>query len=96
MISIPVYYFVVDTIWQNELDEHNQIIVEKTAYEFNQLKLSDEVLETSLELWNHIQPETDVEKISADQIKSDTAYTYEKHLPFISEQKKERYRCLKK
>ncbi|WP_221630255.1 sensor histidine kinase [Chryseobacterium lactis] len=96
MISIPVYYFVVDTIWQNELDEHNQIIVEKTAYEFNQLKLSDEALEKSLELWNHIQPETDVEKISADQIKSDTAYTYEKHLPFISEQKKERYRCLKK
>lgn len=96
MISIPVYYFVVDTIWQNELDEHNQIIVEKTAYEFNQLKLSDEALEKSLELWNHIQPETDIEKISADQIKSDTAYTYEKHLPFISEQKKERYRCLKK
>ncbi|HCN51450.1 MAG TPA: sensor histidine kinase [Chryseobacterium sp.] len=96
MISIPVYYFVVDTIWQNELDEHNQIIVEKTAYEFNQLKLSDEALEKSLELWKHIQPETDVEKISADQIKSDTAYTYEKHLPFISEQKKERYRCLKK
>lgn len=96
MISIPVYYFVVDTIWQNELDEHNQIIVEKTAYEFNQLKLSDEALEKSLELWNHIQPETDIEKISADQIKSDTVYTYEKHLPFISEQKKERYRCLKK
>lgn len=96
MISIPVYYFVVDTIWQNELDEHNQIIVEKTAYEFNQLKLSDEALEKSLELWNHIQPETDIEKISADQIKRDTVYTYEKHLPFISEQKKERYRCLKK
>ncbi|MGG7469731.1 sensor histidine kinase [Chryseobacterium arthrosphaerae] len=96
MISIPVYYFVVDTIWQSELDEHNQIIVEKTAYEFNQLKLSDEALDKSLELWNHIQPETNIERITADQIKNDTAYTYEKHLPFISEQKKERYRCLKK
>jgi signal transduction histidine kinase len=96
MISIPVYYFVVDTIWKSELDEHNQIIVEKTAYEFNQLKLSDEALEKSLELWNHIQPETNIEKISSSQIKRDTIYTYEKHLPFISEQKKERYRCLKK
>ncbi|MGG7438057.1 sensor histidine kinase [Chryseobacterium arthrosphaerae] len=96
MISIPVYYFVVDTIWQSELDEHNQIIVEKTAYEFNQLKLSDEALDKSLELWNHIQPETNIERITADQIKNDTVYTYEKHLPFISEQKKERYRCLKK
>ena len=96
MISIPVYYFVVDTIWKSELDEHNQIIVEKTAYEFNQLKLSEEELGKSLALWNHIQPETNIEKISAQQIKRDTVYTYEKHLPFISEQKKERYRCLRK
>lgn len=96
MISIPVYYLVVDTIWKSELDEHNQIIVEKTAYEFNQLKLSDEALGKSLELWNHIQPETNIEKISAHQIKKDTAYTYEKQLPFTSEQKKERYRCLEK
>ncbi|AZA83653.1 sensor histidine kinase [Chryseobacterium lactis] len=96
MISIPVYYLVVDTIWKNELDEHNQIIVEKTAYEFNQLKLSDEQLEKSLELWNHIQPETNIERISENQIKGDSVYTNERHLPFISEDKKERYRCLKK
>ncbi|WP_106915636.1 sensor histidine kinase [Chryseobacterium aurantiacum] len=96
MVSIPVYYFVVDTIWKSELDEHNQIIVEKTAYEFNQLKLSDEELEKSLQLWNQIQPETNIEKISADHIKGDSIYTNEKKLPFISEQKKERYRCLRK
>lgn len=87
---------MVDTIWQSELDEHNQIVVEKTAYEFNQLKLSDSELEKSLELWNHIQPETSIEKISVDHIKGDKMYTTEKHLPFISEQKKERYRCLEK
>ncbi|WP_126650747.1 sensor histidine kinase [Chryseobacterium aureum] len=96
MISIPVYYFVVDTIWKSELDEHNQIIVEKTAYEFNQLQLSEEALNKSLELWNHIQPETNIERISPIQIKRDSVYTYERHLPFISEQKKERYRCLEK
>ncbi|PWN71578.1 sensor histidine kinase [Chryseobacterium phosphatilyticum] len=96
MISIPVYYVVVDTIWKSELDEHNQIIVEKTAYEFNQLKLSDKELEEGLGLWNHIQPETNIEKISGDHIKGDSVYTNERHLPFISEQKKERYRCLKK
>ncbi|MEF9478250.1 hypothetical protein OWR28_11650 [Chryseobacterium sp. 1B4] len=48
MISIPVYYIVVDTIWKSELDEHNEIIIEKTAYEFNRLKLSDEALEKVL------------------------------------------------
>ena len=96
MISIPVYYFMVDTIWKSELDEHNQIIVEKTAYEFNQLKFSDKELEDGLELWNHIQPETNIEKISGDHIKGDSVYTNERSLPFISEQKKERYRCLRK
>ncbi|MDR4954075.1 HAMP domain-containing sensor histidine kinase [Chryseobacterium sp. ES2] len=96
MISIPVYYFVVDTIWKSELDEHNQIIIEKTAYEFNQLQLSEEALDKSLELWNHIQPETNIERISPHQVKRDSVYTYERHLPFISEQKKERYRCLEK
>lgn len=96
MISIPVYYFVVDTIWKSELDEHNQIIVQKTVYEFNQLQLSEEMLDKSLELWNHIQPETNIERISTSQVKRDSVYTYERHLPFISEQKKERYRCLKK
>lgn len=95
-VSIPVYYFVVDTIWQHELDEHNQIVVEKTAYEFNQLNLSDTELEKSLELWNHIQPETSIERIPAEHIKGDQMYTTEKQLPFISEQKKERYRCLEK
>ncbi|CAH0263287.1 HAMP domain-containing sensor histidine kinase [Chryseobacterium sp. Bi04] len=95
-ISIPVYYFVVDTIWKSELDEHNQIIVEKTAYEFNQLKLSEEQLGKSMKLWNDIQPETNIEKISANRIKGDSVYTNERHLPFIAEHKKERYRCLEK
>lgn len=95
-ISIPVYYFVVDNIWQSELDEHNQIIVEKTAYEFNQLKLSGKQLEESLQLWNHIQPETNIEKISPNQVRKDSVYINEKALLFTSENKKERYRCLKK
>lgn len=96
MISIPVYYFVVDTIWQGELDEHNQIIVEKTAYKFNHLKLSDEELDQSIALWNRIQPETDIEKISAKQVKKDSVYISEKPISFTAENKKERYRCLKK
>lgn len=96
MISIPVYYFVVDTIWQGELDEHNQIIVEKTAYKFNHLKLSDEELDQSIALWNRIQPETDIEKISAEQVKKDSVYISEKPISFTTENKKERYRCLKK
>lgn len=96
VISIPVYYFVVDTIWKNELDEHNATIAEKTAYEFNALKLSDEQLKNSLLLWNHIQPGTNIEKIPFDSLKKDLFFTIEKQETFETKPKIERYRCLKK
>ena len=57
-VSIPVYYFVIDGIWKSELDEHNEIIVKKTTYELNSLKLSEDSLQASIALWNNIQPET--------------------------------------
>lgn len=95
-ISIPVYYFVVDAIWKGELDEHNTTIAEKTAYEFNNLKLSDEQLEKSITLWNQIQPGTDIEKISTNNLKKDLFFTVEKQKTFTSKPEIERYRCLKK
>lgn len=96
VISIPVYYVVVDTIWKGELDEHNVTIAEKTAYEFNHLKLSDQELEKSIALWNQIQPGTDIEKMPANSLKKDQFFTVEKKKTFGSEPETERYRSLKK
>lgn len=96
LMSIPVYYFIVDTIWQNELDEHNKTIAEKTAYEFNHLKLSNEMLQESIKLWNSIQPETNIENIKAKVPQSDEYFTVEKAETFAAEPEIERYRCLKK
>lgn len=62
-VSIPVYYFVIDGIWKSELDEHNEIIVKKTAYELNRLQLSEDRLQASIALWNSIQPETNIQKV---------------------------------
>lgn len=95
-ISIPVYYFVVDAIWKGELDEHNTAIAEKTVYEFNHLKLSDEQLEKSITLWNQIQPGTDIEKIPSNNLKKDLFFTVEKQKNFTTKREIERYRCLKK
>ncbi|MGG5207678.1 sensor histidine kinase [Chryseobacterium sp. MIQD13] len=95
-ISIPVYYFVVDAIWKGELDEHNTTIAEKTAYEFNSLKLSDSELEKSITLWNKIQPGTDIEKIPDNYLKKDSFFTVDKQKTFVSQPEIERYRCLKK
>ncbi|WP_223560491.1 sensor histidine kinase [Chryseobacterium lathyri] len=96
VISIPVYYFVIDTIWKGELDEHNATIAEKTAYEFNSLKLSDQELEKSLVLWNQIQPGTDIKKILYNSLKKDVFFTVEKQKTFASQPETERYRCLMK
>ncbi|MCJ7936294.1 MAG: HAMP domain-containing histidine kinase [Chryseobacterium sp.] len=96
VISIPVYYFVVDAIWKGELDEHNTTIARKTAYEFNNLKLSDAALEKSIALWNQIQPGTDIEKIPFNHVKKDMFFTVEKQKTFASKPEIERYRCLKK
>ncbi|MDH6253747.1 signal transduction histidine kinase [Chryseobacterium sp. H1D6B] len=96
VISIPVYYIVVDTIWLSELDEHNEIIADKSAHELNKLKLSDEELEKSIALWNMIQPGTNIEKTAASNLKKDLVYTTEKHKSYSSEPNTDRFRCLKK
>ncbi|MEY8760152.1 sensor histidine kinase [Chryseobacterium tongliaoense] len=96
IISIPVYYWVVDSIWKDELDNHNRAVVEKTAYEFNRLKLSDEELERSIALWNSIQPATNIEKVPSNTLKRDHVFIVEKKESFSSDPELERYRCLKK
>jgi signal transduction histidine kinase len=77
------------------LDDHNKTIAEKTAYEFNHLKLSDQELNKSIELWNHIQPETDMEEIPVNNLKRDLYTTIEKSKSFSDKSEIERYRCLK-
>lgn len=94
VISIPVYYQVIDQIWKAELDEHNKTIAQKTAYEFNHLKLTDEELKESIALWNRIQPETDIKEIKGNPPQQDIYSTTEKTKPFAAEPEIERYRRL--
>ncbi|WP_228376053.1 sensor histidine kinase [Chryseobacterium aquaticum] len=95
-ISIPVYYFVVDAIWKDELDEHNEIVAEKTSYEFKRMKISKEELQRNISLWNKIQPGTNIEKLPYNNLKKVVTFTTEKYKPFSADTKIERYRCLKK
>lgn len=95
-ISIPIYYLVINTVWENELDEHNRTVAEKTAYEFNLLKLSDTELYENIRLWNRIQPETNIESIPVGISHKDLYFTIEKHKNFAGKNEIENYRCLKK
>lgn len=95
-ISIPVYYYVIDVIWQDELDEHNEIVAEKTAHELNRLNISPEDLQKNIALWNQIQPGTNIEKISSKKLPTDSIFTEEKYKPFSKDTTIERYRSLRK
>lgn len=94
VISIPVYYLVVDTIWKAELDEHNKIIAEKTAYGLNRLKLTDQNLAESIQLWNSIQPGTDIQNIKKDDLLKDRIFTLEKQKSYTKEPNIDRFRVL--
>lgn len=93
-ISVPVYYFVIDGIWEAELDEYNKIVADKTVYKLNQLNLSEEELSESIALWNKIQPATNIHPLPAsDNLKDSTYSVDKKNLPYSTE-KIERFRGL--
>lgn len=94
IISIPVYFFVVDTIWQSELDEHNQILADRTAYQLNKLHLSKEALEKSMLLWNAIQPGTTIAFPTADDDLQDRVYIIDKQKNYATTVNIDRFRCL--
>lgn len=73
--SVPAYYYLVDSIWLRELDEHNEIIADRTEAELNRLELSESELNTALTLWNKIQPGTNLEKANLDLNRPDSTYT---------------------
>ncbi|MFT3980095.1 MAG: HAMP domain-containing sensor histidine kinase [Ferruginibacter sp.] len=92
VISVPVYYFVVDAIWKAELDEHNRIIADKSAYALNQLQLTDAQLLERIALWNSIQPGTNIEPVT--EVRKDSMYTVKKPNRYSSESAIDRFRCL--
>lgn len=72
--SIPVYYFVVDFIWNKELDEHNQIIKERIETRLISNPIPEQKLDTILKFWNVMQPGTTLESV-ATAIEKDSIYT---------------------
>ncbi len=58
--SIPAYYFIINAIWNGELDEHNYIVREHIINGFKKQNFTEEEFNTSLALWNKIQPTTTV------------------------------------
>ncbi|MCL7989070.1 HAMP domain-containing histidine kinase [Sphingobacterium sp. lm-10] len=96
VISIPVYYIVVDNIWKGELDEHNDIIAKKTLRGLTKLNLSADELAQSILLWNDIQPGTKLEPSHSVDAKADSVYTIYRTSEFEGEVSEDRFRCLQR
>lgn len=86
-ISIPIYYWVIDAIWEHELDEYNSIVANKTTHSFNSLQLSPTELANSLELWNRIQPSTTIRKIQVGESLLDSSFNISRKEPFNKAEK---------
>jgi hypothetical protein len=57
-LSIPAYYWVVETVWQKELDEHNLIIKERIVSQLQNLSLNQTQFDSVTHIWNVLQSGT--------------------------------------
>ncbi|MFC0344620.1 sensor histidine kinase [Epilithonimonas hispanica] len=96
VISIPAYYLVVDAIWKHELDEHNDIVARKTTSQINSLKLTEEKLIETIQLWNDVQPSTNIRKLEKNDNLKDSIFIVEKPHDFLDFEDIDRFRCLSK
>jgi len=96
IISVPAYYYLIDNIWLNELDENNELIAERTEQELNRLNLNNNELEKSLFLWNKIQPHTSLKELESKFKTSDSTYTTSRQNPYAKEVDINRFRGVQK
>lgn len=87
---------MVDAIWKHELDEHNDIVARKTASQINSLKLSEEKLIETIQLWNDVQPSTNIRKLKKNDNLKDSIFIVEKPHDFLHFEEIDRFRCLSK
>lgn len=92
--SIPAYFYLVDSIWLRELDEHNEIIADRTKNELNQLALTETEINQSIMLWNKIQPGTNLQKTNFDKNRVDSTYTVLRRNPYVPYEAVDRFRGL--
>lgn len=94
LISIPVYYLVIEKIWINELDDQNRMLAETTATEFNKLHLTNTEQEDRINFWNKLQPGLIIEEIPPGKTVKDSVFTADKKSPFLPPNVDDNYRVL--
>ena len=94
LISVPVYYFVIEKIWVVELDEHNQLAAQHTAEEFNKQNLSGLDLAEKIAFWNQIQPGIFIRKLAPGEKVEHRIFTADRSFDFVPRQSSDNFRVL--
>ncbi len=94
LLSVPVYYFVIERIWISELDEHNRILARNTETEFNRIQLSPDELTDKIKFWNAVQPGLHLEAAPGNIIITDTVFTAKKNSPYVPKEADDNFRVL--
>jgi len=92
LVSIPIYFWVVDWIWVTEIDDHHEIIMERIENRFEQAHVSGHDLETILNTWNTLQPSSSIMPITENIARPDSIYEVTKYNEY--EQESDRFRGL--
>lgn len=92
--SIPVYYIVVETIWLEELDDHNEHIKERLERQLGETNLPDDSLRKVLHIWNVMQPGTRIEPVQESDVKEEETYTVMRPEPDSDDPEEDRFRGL--
>lgn len=92
--SAPVYYYVVDYIWLDELDDHNQIARVRIENGINKLYLEEADLAKTLEVWNSIEPGTKLRQALPEEMKADSVYTVIRPGQYAEDNEIDRFRGL--
>jgi signal transduction histidine kinase len=88
--SIPAYFYLIESIWLDELDDHNQNLKEQIQTRFNETNQAD--LEKKIALWNQIQRTSQISPTSLTR--RDSAYIVEREMPDHGVMELERFRAL--
>lgn len=98
LASVPVYFFAVDRIWRQELDENNEIIAERAVYQLQRTDFRIHNADSLLAFWNIIQPNARLELLPENEpLPTDTTYTlYKGHVNPDYKRFKDRFQVLER
>lgn len=90
VISIPVYFLIIDWIWENELDKHHYAIREKLEKRLTRLNMTTDAVTNMIGVLDQVQPGFSFNETSVPQ--PDSLYTVIRFDTFMND--REQFRCL--